>query len=429
MKVLVIGSGAREHALAWTIASSPLVTHVYVAPGNGGTAAMGGNVENVSLKATDIDALLGFAESNGIGMTVVGPEQPLELGIVDRFRDRGLAIIGPDRYAAQLETSKAFSKAFMKRQGIPTADYQVFTDAGHARAHIDMLASSAAAFACVIKASGLCAGKGVVVAESRDEALQAIEAMFDDRVFGDAADEVVIESFLRGQEASVFVLTDGTEYRLFLPSQDHKRIGEGDTGRNTGGMGAYAPAPVVTGEVMQKVCRRIVEPALEGMREDGHPYTGFLYVGLMIDGGEPSVVEFNVRLGDPEAQVVLPLLKDDLVEALRASLDGRLHEVPFRMQDQSASTVVLASAGYPGSYEKGKNISIDASVSATEGVMLFHAGTVLDDGVLKTSGGRVVSVTAVGPSLKQSLENAYRAVDGVHFDGCYFRRDIGAKAL
>ncbi|TNJ36725.1 phosphoribosylamine--glycine ligase [Prosthecochloris vibrioformis] len=425
MKVLVIGSGAREHALAWAAAKNSDVTQVFVAPGNGGTALMGGKVRNLPLKVTDIDGLLEFSVQEGVNLTIVGPEQPLELGIVDRFREACQEVIGPVRDAARLETSKVFAKDFMQRHSIPTASYHVFTDAADAGSYLASLGDDE--FPQVLKASGLCAGKGVVVASDLPEAEQAVRSMFDDRVFGDAASEVVIESFLKGEEASVFVLTDGTDYRFFLPSQDHKRIGEGDTGKNTGGMGAYAPAPVVTPAVLEKVEERIVRPVLEGMKKEGTPYTGFLYIGLMIDNGAPSVVEFNVRLGDPEAQVVLPLCKDDLVDALLASLRGGLAEVPFGMLDRSAATVVLASEGYPDKYETGREISITGSVP--DDVMLFHAGTALQNGVLETSGGRVLSVTAVGDSLRACIDKAYAAVEGVEFDGAYYRRDIGFKAL
>ncbi len=427
MKVLVIGSGAREHALALTVARSENVTEIHVAPGNGGTATMGGKVRNLACKATDVDGLLAFALDESVDLTVVGPEQPLELGVVDRFREKGLRIIGPTRLAARLETSKAFAKEFMQRHNIPTSDYRVFTDSSSAAGWIGGL--SDADFPKVVKASGLAAGKGVVVASTREEALQAILDMFEARIFGDAADEVVIESFLRGEEASVFVLTDGTDYRFFLPSQDHKRIGEGDTGKNTGGMGAYAPAPLVTPDVMRRVEERIVRPTLEGMRRDGCPYTGFLYIGLMIDGGEPSVVEYNARLGDPEAQAVLPLLESDLVAALEASLDGALPDIPFEMKPGAATTVVLASGGYPDSYETGKAVTVGPEFPVSGSVQLFHAGTTSDGGVLRTSGGRVLSVTAVAPTLRQSIDAAYGAVEHVGFDGAYYRRDIGAKAF
>lgn len=425
MKVLIIGGGAREHALAWAVARSGRVSQVCVAPGNGGTAMMGGKVENVSIKATDTDALVRFADEKDIDLTVVGPEQPLEAGIVDLFRNSGKKVVGPVKNAARLETSKVFAKDFMKRYGIPTAAYNVFSDYTSAKTFLD----GTTVFPQVIKASGLAAGKGVIVAESRDEAMQAIEDLFKKRIFGEAANEVVIESFLKGEEASVFVLTDGSVYRFFQPSQDHKRIGEGDTGKNTGGMGAYAPAPLVSEEVLKKVEERIVVPTLEGMRKEGTPYTGFLYIGLMVDEGEPSVVEFNVRLGDPEAQVVLPLLRSDVVDALEASLNGSLATVNFEAQDRAAATVVLASKGYPDGYETGKAITIRPQLEELDDVMLFHAGTSFEDGRLTTSGGRVLSVTALGLTLRESIDLAYNAVDYVDFEGVYYRRDIGVKAL
>lgn len=426
MKVLIVGGGGREHALAWAVARSEKVSKVYVAPGNGGTAMMGGKVGNVALKATDVDGLLRFALDESIDLTVIGPEQPLEAGIVDRFSDSGKKVFGPTKYAAQLETSKVFAKEFMRRNGIPTATYEVFRDYVSAKDFLE----KTTVFPQVIKASGLAAGKGVIVAETRDDAMRAIDDLFEKRIFGEAADEVVIESFLTGQEASVFVLTDGTDYRFFLPSQDHKRIGDGDTGKNTGGMGAYAPAPLVSEEVLKKVEKQVVIPTLEGMRKDGAPYTGFLYIGLMIENGEPSVVEYNARLGDPEAQVVLPLLESDLVTVLEASLNGNLGEVSFEMKGEAATTVVLASKGYPDSYEKGKEISVvESKLKELDNVMLFHAGTSFDRGVLKTAGGRVLSVTAQAPTLKESIDLAYSAVGYVDFDGAYYRRDIGAKAL
>jgi len=425
MNVLIIGSGAREHALAWAVARSSKVSTVLVAPGNGGTATMGGKVCNVSIKATDIDALLDLVAQESIGLTVVGPEQPLEVGIVNRFRDAGLKIVGPTAEAAQLETSKVFAKDFMKRHGIPTAGYEVFRDHASAKSYLEACGS----FPQVIKASGLCAGKGVVVAMTREEALEAIHDFFESRVFGDAADEVVIEAFLTGQEASVFALTDGENYQLFLAAQDHKRIGEGDTGKNTGGMGAYAPAPLVTPEVMARVEEEVIKPTLAGMKADGYAYTGFLYVGLMIDNGVPSVVEYNARLGDPETQVVVPMLKSDLFDALLASVEGGLEAVPFEMQAGAAATVVMASAGYPDGYETGKAISIDPSVNDMDGVLVFHAGTRRDGDALVTSGGRVLSVTASGASLKEALDQAYRGVAAINFEGAVYRRDIGAKAL
>lgn len=425
MKVMIIGGGAREHALAWAAARSEKVAKVYVAPGNGGTATMGEKVENVGIKASETDRLEQFAREKKIDLTVVGPEQPLEAGIVDLFRSSGKKIIGPVKKAAMLETSKVFAKDFMEKYAIPTASYKVFREYASAKAYLE----TATLFPQVIKASGLAAGKGVIVAENRDEAIAAIEALFQQRIFGDAADEVVIESFLEGEEASVFVVTDGEAYRFFQPSQDHKRIGEGDTGKNTGGMGAYAPAPLVDAEVLRKVEERIVAPTLEGMRKEGTPYTGFLYIGLMIDNGEPSVVEYNVRLGDPEAQAVLPLLKNDIVDVLNAAVDGGLADARFESEERFAATVVLASEGYPDGYETGREIVIEPQYRDLGDVMLFHAGTALADEKLVTAGGRVLSVTALAPTLKECLDLAYKAVDCVKFEGKYYRRDIGAKAL
>ncbi len=426
MKVLIIGSGAREHALCWAAARSERVKTVFVAPGNGGTGLMGGKVQNVPLKATELDELLHFAEDNALDLTIVGSEQPLELGIVDLFRRAGKKIIGPTQAAARLESSKAFSKAFMKRHEIPTAGYHVFRDAPAATIFIEQ---SQTFYPQVIKASGLCAGKGVFIALNREEALTAIKNLFEDRIFGDAGDEVVIEEFLHGQEASVFVLTDGIRYRLFLPAQDHKRIGDGDTGKNTGGMGAYAPATLVTPEVMRKVEELVIKPTLTGMAEEGSPYTGFLYVGLMIDRGEPSVVDYNARLGDPETQVVLPLLKSDFIAALQASVDGTLDQVPFEMHQKSAATVVIASGGYPDHYETGKSIIIPDEFTSMDNGMIFHAGTASDRGQLVTAGGRVFSVTALGETLRESIDRAYHIVEKISFDGAYYRTDIGAKGL
>ncbi|NTU57586.1 MAG: phosphoribosylamine--glycine ligase [Chlorobiaceae bacterium] len=426
MNILIIGSGAREHAMAWAAMRSGKVSKVFTAPGNGGTAMMGGKVRNVPINATDVEALLDFAASERIDLTIVGPEQPLEVGVVNRFREAGRKIIGPTKEAARLETSKVFAKEFMERHHIPTAGYHVFHDAPTANNYVS---AEAASWPQVIKASGICAGKGVIIAQNRDEAVSANNSMFLDRIFGQAADEVVIEDFLHGQEASVFALTDGKEYRLFLPAQDHKRIGDGDTGKNTGGMGAYAPAPLVTPEVMKKIEDRVIRPTLDGMAAEGYPYTGFLYVGLMIDGGEPSVVEYNARLGDPETQVVLPLLKSDFIDALSACFDGSLADVPFEMHAGAGATVVMASAGYPDEYETGKAISIDASVNDLDGVLVFHAGTKSDGAGLVTSGGRVLSVTACGGSLREAIDRAYRGIGKIGFEGAVYRRDIGAKAL
>ncbi len=426
MNVLIIGSGAREHALCWSVARSEAVQKVFVAPGNGGTAFMGGKISNVPLQVTALDDLLRFAVDNGIELTVVGSEAPLALGIVDLFRRAGKKIVGPTQSAARLESSKVFSKEFMQRHHIPTAGYHVFHDAPSANVHIESMQTL---FPLVIKASGLCAGKGVYIASDKEQALRAIGELFEERIFGDAGNEVVIEEFLQGEEASVFALTDGMAYRLFLPAQDHKRIGDGDTGKNTGGMGAYAPAPLVTPEVMRRVEERIIQPTLKGMRDEGSLYTGFLYVGLMINDGEPFVVEYNARMGDPECQVVLPLLKGDFVQALMASVDGSLDDVPFEMHHKSAATVVIASGGYPDHYETGKVITLSDELSTMEDCLLFHAGTAYEEAQLVTAGGRVFSVTAVGATLRQSIDRAYRAVEMIGFEGACYRTDIGAKAL
>jgi phosphoribosylamine--glycine ligase len=426
MNVLIIGSGAREHALCRAVAQSERVQQVFVAPGNGGTALMGGKVRNVPLKATALDDLLRFAVDNSIDLTVVGSEATLELGIVDLFRDAQKLIVGPTQAAARLESSKVFSKEFMQRHGIPTAGYHVFRDAHAAN---NFISSPETLYPLVIKASGLCAGKGVFIVSGKENALKAIRELFEDRIFGDAGNEVVIEEFLQGQEASVFALTDGVRYRLFLPAQDHKRIGDGDTGKNTGGMGAYAPAPIVTPEVMQRVEERIIRPTLKGMAEAGFPYTGFLYVGLMIDSGEPFVVEYNARLGDPETQVVLPLLKSDFMTALQASVDGTLDEVPFEMHRKSAATVVIASGGYPDHYETGKRITLASDITEMEDCLVFHAGTASEGGQLVTAGGRVFSVTALGETLRESIDRAYRIVEKIRFEGAYHRTDIGARGL
>ena len=426
INVLIIGSGAREHALCWAAAQSCLVNKVFVAPGNGGTALMGGKVSNVPLNASALDELLGFADDNVVELTVVGSEQPLEMGVVDLFRSVGKKIVGPTRSAARLESSKVFAKDFMRRHGIPTAGYTVFSDLPSAKRYVERRETSCP---LVIKASGLCAGKGVYIATDKEQALIAVRELFEDRIFGDAGNEVVIEEFLQGQEASVFALTDGYQYKLFLPAQDHKRIGDGDTGKNTGGMGAYSPAPLVTPEVMLKVEERIVKPTLKGMADEGSPYTGFLYVGLMIDGGEPSVVEYNARLGDPETQVVLPLLKSDVSAALRSSVDGSLGQEPFEMYSKSATTVVMASAGYPDRYETGKKITIAGDVSEMKDCYLFHAGTACQGGELVTAGGRVFSVTALGETLRESIDRAYSIVEKISFEGACFRTDIGAKGL
>jgi len=431
MNILIIGSGAREHALAWSILKDNRVQKLYLASGNGGTRELGAIAENISIKPTDIDALVKFAKEKKIDLTIVGPEQPLELGIANQFEAQGLNIIAPTKEAAKLETSKAFAKAFMQRHNIPTAAFVTFTNYHEAKAYIETLTT----FPIVIKASGLAAGKGVVIATHKGDALETLRAIFEKRVFGEAGNEIVVEEFMQGEEASVFIITDGTHYKLFASAQDHKRIGEGDIGKNTGGMGAYAPAPIVTREVMQKVETDIIQPTLRAMREEGTPYRGFLYIGLMIDKGKPKVVEFNARLGDPETQVILPLLKNSFLDVLLAAKEGRLNEIEMEIADKVAATVVMASKGYPDNYATGKVITgqchfeLACYSDVRDDVMIFHAGTKFENGKLYTTGGRVLSVTAVANTLEESLNRCYEAIAQIHFEGAYFRRDIGWRAL
>jgi phosphoribosylamine--glycine ligase len=424
MKVLVIGAGGREHALAWKLSGCERVQTVYVAPGNGGTATELG-LRNVPL--TDPAQLADFAEQEKVALTVVGPEAPLAAGVVDLFRARGLRIFGPTRAAAQLESSKAFSKAFMQRHKIPTARAQTFADAAQAHAYVD-----AEGAPIVIKADGLAAGKGVVVALTLAEAHAAIDDMLGDNTLGvqhnaDGA-RVVIEEFMPGEEASFIVIADGRHVAALATSQDHKRIGDGDTGPNTGGMGAYSPAPVVTPNVHAKVMQEIIHPTLAGMAREGHPFTGFLYAGLMIDAhGQPRTVEFNCRLGDPEAEVILMRLKSDLFEVLMHATDGTLDQVELQWDRRTALGVVMAAAGYPAAPRKGDVVS--GGAAPADDLKTFHAGTTLADGQLRTSGGRVLCVTALGDSVRLAQQRAYEGVGQVHFDGAQWRSDIGHRAL
>jgi len=415
MKVLVIGGGGREHALAWKLAQSERVQTVFVAPGNGGTA-LDPQLRNVPL--TDPSALADFAFAEKVALTVVGPEAPLAAGVVDQFRARGLRIFGPTRAAAQLESSKAFAKDFMQRHGIPTALYASFTDAAAAHAHV-----AAQGAPIVVKADGLAAGKGVVVAESVDEAHAAIDAML-----AVPGGRVVIEEFMAGEEASFIVLCDGTHVLPLATSQDHKRISDGDQGPNTGGMGAYSPAPVVTPNVHAKVMHEIINPTLAGMARDGVPFTGFLYAGLMIDAqGQPRTVEFNCRLGDPEAEVILMRLKSDLFELLMHATEGALDRAELQWDRRIALGVVMAAAGYPGTPRGGD--AITGLPPRREDLQVFHAGTALRDGVPVTSGGRVLCVTALGDSVRLAQQQALDAVRAIHFDGAQWRNDIGHRAI
>ncbi|MBI2752827.1 MAG: phosphoribosylamine--glycine ligase [Betaproteobacteria bacterium] len=420
MKLLVIGSGGREHALAWKLAQSERVQRVYVAPGNGGTAAEDG-IENVAL--AEIPELIGFAKRQGIQLTVVGPEAPLAAGIVDAFREAGLRIFGPTRAAAQLESSKDFAKQFMVRHGIPTARHATFTRASDAKAYVAKEGAPV-----VVKADGLAAGKGVVVAASAAEANAAIDAMLVEHRLGDAGARVVIEERLVGEEASFIVIADGAHALPLATSQDHKRLHDGDRGPNTGGMGAYSPAPVVTPKVHARVMREIIQPAIAGMAKEGMPFVGFLYAGLMIDkAGHPKTLEFNCRLGDPEAQPILLRLKSDLVVLLEHALEGTLDKATAEWDRRSALGIVLAAAGYPQEPRKGD--LIEGLPGATGDCRVFHAGTRLDGKGVVTSGGRVLCVTALGDSIRIARSRAYEAVESIRFAGMQFRNDIGDRAL
>ena len=423
MKILVIGGGGREHALAWKLAASPRTTEVLVAPGNAGTAREPG-CRNVPVSAENIDALLDLAQSESVALTVVGPEAPLAAGIVDRFEAAGLRCFGPRQAAAQLEASKAFAKEFFIRHGIPTAASGVFTDLADARAYLQRVGVP-----IVIKADGLAAGKGVVIAQTMDEAEQTLADMLSGTVLGGAGSRVVIEEFLQGEEASFIVIASGDRAVEFASSQDHKAAHDGDTGPNTGGMGAYSPAPVVTAEVRERVLERGIEPTLRGLAADGLPFCGFLYAGLMIDAdGNPKVLEYNCRLGDPETQPLLMRLESDLVELLEAALDQRLDQVEPSWDMRPCLGVVMAAGGYPGSYEKGKSIrGLDVELPADTKV--FHAGTAERDGAVVTSGGRVLCVCAKGDTVADAQSRAYEAVKKVGWDGEFHRSDIGHRAV
>ena len=420
MKLLVVGSGGREHALAWKLTHSPRVQKVYVAPGNGGTATEPG-LENVPL--TDIRSLAAFAEREGVYLTVVGPEAPLAAGIVDEFRSRGLKIFGPTQAAAQLEASKDFAKQFMVRHSIPTARYATFTDPVLAKQYIDAQGAP-----IVVKADGLAAGKGVVVATSVEEAKAAVDMMLGGKAFGEAGARVVIEECLEGEEASFIVMCDGAHVLALATSQDHKRLKDGDQGPNTGGMGAYSPAPVVTPKVHARVMREIILPTMAGMAKDGLPYTGFLYAGLMIDkAGNAKTLEFNCRMGDPETQPIILRLKSDLLELVEHAIAGTLDKVEAEWDRRCALGIVMAAGGYPEDPKKGD--AIEGLPKSTDETHVFHAGTRLEDKAVTTNGGRVLCVTALGDSVKMAQKRAYEALEPIRFSGMQFRRDIGHRAI
>ena len=424
MKVLVIGNGGREHALAWKAAQSPQVETVFVAPGNAGTA-LEPALQNVNIGVTDIPALLNFARSEQIDLTIVGPEAPLVIGVVDAFRDAGLTIFGPTKGAAQLEGSKAFTKDFLARHRIPTAEYQNFTDIEPALAYLREKGAP-----IVIKADGLAAGKGVIVAMTQEEAEAAVKDMLAGNAFGDAGHRIVIEEFLDGEEASFIVMVDGENVLPMATSQDHKRVGDGDSGPNTGGMGAYSPAPVVTDEVHQRTMDRIIWPTVRGMAAEGNTYTGFLYAGLMIDRqGNPKVIEFNCRFGDPETQPIMLRMQSDLVALCLAACEGRLDEQTSRWDPRASLGVVMAAGGYPGSYRTGDEIHGLPLEEAADG-KVFQAGTTLsDDDRVLTSGGRVLCVTALGDTVADAQQRAYALMKDIHWEGSFSRSDIGYRAI
>ncbi len=423
MNILIIGNGGREHALAWKAAQSPLADKVYVAPGNAGTA-LEANLENVAIAATDIPALVAFAQSHDIGLTIVGPEAPLVIGVVDAFQAAGLKIFGPSQAAAQLEGSKAFTKDFLARHRIPTAEYENFTEVEPALAYVRRKGAP-----IVIKADGLAAGKGVIVAMTLQEAEEAVRDMLAGNAFGDAGHRIVVEEFLDGEEASFIVMVDGENVVPMATSQDHKRVGDGDTGPNTGGMGAYSPAPVVTDEIHRRAMDQVIWPTVRGMAAEGNTYVGFLYAGLMIaTDGQPKVIEFNCRFGDPETQPIMLRLRSDLVELCLAGAEGRLNEKSSDWDERPALGVVLAAGGYPGDYRNGEVIQGLPQRESADG-KVFHAGTRLQGNDVVTSGGRVLCVTALGDTVAQAQQRAYQLAEGIQWPGSFCRKDIGYRAI
>ena len=419
MRVLVIGGGGREHALIWKISQSPKVTEVFCAPGNAGTAAI---ANNVPIPADKIDQLLEFAQENEIGLTVVGPEQPLVMGIVDRFQEKGLRIFGPSARAAELEGSKAFSKNIMKKYDLLTAKYETFTSHEKAILYVDKENGP-----IVVKASGLAAGKGVILCRNAEEGRNAVDTIMKDKSFGSAGDEVVIEEFLEGQEVSVLAFTDGNTVLLMDSVQDHKAALDGDQGPNTGGMGAYSPAPVFTDLLRQKVRDNIMFPLVRAMKAEGRPYQGIIYAGLMLTKLGPKILEFNARFGDPETQPLLVRMESDIVPLFEACIDGILEQCDLKWKPETSVCVVMAAKGYPGSYEKGKEISGLDEAGALPDVVVFHAGTKGEGGKVLTNGGRVLGITATGPDTPSAIAKAYEAVNKIKWDGIHYRKDIAAR--
>jgi len=421
MNILIVGSGGREHVLAWKIAQSSHVDKLYCAPGNGGIAEL---CKCVDIEVTNFKALASFARKKNIDLTVVGPEKPLALGIVDYFRERNLTIFGPDKSSAEIEASKSFAKFIMKKYNVPTADYKFFTSYNEAQEGIHSMTPP-----FVLKADGLAAGKGVIICDNRNDAYNALDMIMKEKKFGKAGDKVIIEEFIEGEEASVLAITDGKDFVLLPNSQDHKNIFEGDTGPNTGGMGAYAPAPVIDDRMLNVVKNKIITPVIEGMQKEGRPYKGVLYAGLIITSKGPKVLEFNCRFGDPESQAVLPLVDSDIVELFISSINNNISNYQLQILRKAAVCVIMASGGYPGNYEKGMLIKGIADVNKEDDVIVFHAGTQKKGKNIITSGGRVLGVTAIDESVKNAIDKVYKAVGKITFNGAYYRKDIGYKAL
>jgi phosphoribosylamine--glycine ligase len=421
MKVLVVGGGGREHALVWKASQSPRVNKIYAAPGNAGMAQI---AECVPVKAEDIAGLRAFAIAKAVDLTIVGPEGPLSMGIVDEFHQAGLRIFGPARDAAEIEANKAFTKDLLKKYRIPSAAYGTFTDRSAAEAYVRSMGAP-----IVVKAAGLAAGKGVVVAETLDDAIEALDLIMTKKAFGAAGDVVIVEECLRGEEASFMAFTDGKTVVPMASSQDHKRVFDADKGPNTGGMGAYSPAPVVTKQIEKQVMETVMNPTIRAMEKEGRLFKGVLYAGLMIHNGEVKVLEFNARFGDPETQPVLARLDSDLIDIIESILDGKLASMKIKWKSESAVCVVMASGGYPGPYSKGKEISGLDKAAGHRDVMVFHSGTALREGKIVTDGGRVLGVTGVGPSVAAAIDNAYTGIREISFEGAHYRKDIGARAL
>ncbi|MEX2052173.1 MAG: phosphoribosylamine--glycine ligase [Candidatus Paceibacterota bacterium] len=420
-KILIIGSGGREHAVGWKVAQSHRAGEIYFAPGNAGTAELG---KNIDIKATDISGLLAFTQTEKIDLTLALPDDPLALGIVDEFQKSGLRIFGPTKSAAKLEWSKAFSKKFMQENNLPTANFRTFTEYNEAKSYLSLQS-----LPVVIKASGLALGKGVIIAETMGQAQKALADIMVNKSYGEAGREVVIEEFLIGPEISTHAFSDGKNYSVFPPSQDHKRVGEGDTGLNTGGMGTIAPIPFVTGEMMAEIEKYIIAPTLQNMNNAGTPFSGLLYPGLMLTSEGPKILEYNARFGDPETQTYMRLLETDILDIFDACIDGTLDKLEIKWKDLFACNIVLASGGYPENYEKNKEIKGIENAEKEKDIVVFHAGTAMKDGKLVTNGGRVLGVSATGSTLSEALKKAYKAIEYISFEGMQYRRDIGQKTL